>query len=150
MAPAFTSCWRFSSASGVRPARPHGRILELTRMRHVQQSPRSIPLYTHVPGLGQPRKWAQSTRSRNLGLVLFMRSEVRYAPDSVALNFDICRQHLADKGREPSKLHNKDLVVRCWTRQILVWGRHISRHLLLTARLPRAALAARCTSMSEL
>ena len=119
-------------------------------MRHVEQSSRGISLNTHVSGLGQPCKWAKSTRSRNLGFVLFVCSEVRYAPDSIALDFDICRQHLADQGWEPSELHNKDLVVRYRTRQILARSRSISIHLLLTARFPRAALAARCTSMSEL
>lgn len=41
-----------------------------------------------------------------------MRSEVCYAPDGIALDLNIWRQHLTDEGWQTSKLNDEDLVLR--------------------------------------
>lgn len=79
-----------------------------------------------------------------------MRSEVCNAPDSITLDLDVGRQHLTDEGRETSQLNDEDLVLRYTVRQSLGLQASVGSNLLLTARFPRAALAARCTSISEL
>jgi hypothetical protein len=73
---------------------------EDTRMCHVQESAGCIPLHSHVFRLCQPRQWSQSARLGNLCLVIFMCSEICYAADGVALNFDVWRVHLPYKRYE--------------------------------------------------
>lgn len=119
-------------------------------MCHVQESSCGISLHAHVPGLCQTREWAECAGFRDLRLVFFMRSEVRDAPDSITLDLNIGRQHLSDERRETSQLNDEDLVLRYEVCQSLRLHCCFGPNLLLTARFPRAALAARCTSISEL
>lgn len=75
-----------------------------------------------------------------------MCSQIRDASDGVALHLDIGRVHLLDQGRQSTESDYGDFVLSYKSQQALV---AISReYILLTARLPRAALAARCTSIS--
>lgn len=115
MAPALTSCWRFSSGKQgqIDFYELGGGTLAHTRMRHVQESSGSISLHAHVPGLCQTREWAEGARFRYLRLIFFMRSEVCNASDGITLNLNIGRQHLTDERRETSQLNDKNLVLRC-------------------------------------
>lgn len=107
-----------------------------------------------------------------------MGGEVGDAPDGVALDLDVGREHLADEGFESSELDDRELVLGCGadaTRERTVTRRRErigprsafvrpSRHPALfdpttasreraaplTAKLPRAALAALWTSTSWL
>lgn len=81
-------------------------------MCHVQESPCSISLHPHVPGLGQTCEWTKCAGFCNLSLVFFMGSEVCDASDSITLDFNIGRQHLTDERRQTSQLNDEDLVLR--------------------------------------
>lgn len=89
MAPALTSCWRFSSTRSVSPALFVCGANDLTGVCHVQKSTSGVSLNAHVSGLGQPRKWAKSTRPRNLGLILLVGCEVCDAAHCIALDLDV-------------------------------------------------------------
>lgn len=119
-------------------------------MRHVQESSCRVSLHAHIPGLCQTRKWAEGARFCYLRLIFFMRSEVCDAPYSITLNLNVGRQHLTDERRETSQLNDEDLVLRWEVLSVIVFTRLHGSNLLLTARFPSAALAARCTSISEL
>lgn len=80
-------------------------------MGHVEESASGIPLDPHILGLGQPRKWTESTRPCNFRLVILMCSQVGYAPDGIALDLDVGRQHLANQGRQPAELDDQDFVL---------------------------------------
>jgi len=68
-----------------------------TGVSHVQKSACGIPLNTHVIRPCHPRQWNQSTRFGDLGLIFVMSGKICDAPDSVALDFDIRAQHLANQ-----------------------------------------------------
>ncbi len=101
-------------------------------MCHVEQSTGRVALHTHVLGSSKTGERHQGARLCNLGLVVVVRGKVGDAADGVALHFDVGAEHLADQGFQTTELDDEQLV------------------LGLTARLPRAALAARCTSTSWL
>lgn len=71
-----------------------------------------------------------------------MCGEISDTTDCIALNLDIRAQHLADKGFQAAKLNNEELVVGLGVVRVC---RHdiATGYALLTARFPRAALAAR-------
>jgi hypothetical protein len=120
-------------------------------MRHVEQSTRRISLYPHISRLGEASKRSESAGTGNLGLVLFVRCKIGDASDSVALHLNIRRQHLSNERSQSTKLDNKDLVIGCSTSsQQLDEFIEVVANALLTARFPRAALAALCTSISGL
>lgn len=81
-----------------------------------------------------------------------MSREVGDATDGVTLHLNIGRVHLADQWVESAQLDDEDFVVCYVTCQYMVmgWGDGGVGMLPSTAKLPRAALAARCTSISVL
>lgn len=122
-------------------------------MRHVEQCSRGIPLNTHISRLGQPRQGTQRTRTSDLSLVLLVCRQVGDAANSIALYLHIRRHHLPDKRCQASELDNQDLVLGCSITLAQPSHQHPTPwkvSLLLTARLPKAALAALCTSISGL
>jgi hypothetical protein len=68
-----------------------------TGVSHVQKSACGISLNTHVIRPRHPRQRNQGTGFGNLGLIFIMSGKICYAPDSVALDFDIRAQHLANQ-----------------------------------------------------
>ena len=123
-------------------------------MCHVQQSTGCIALNAHVLRLGQSGQRAQGSRPCNLCLVLFMSRQVGDAPNRIALHFDVWRHHLANQGGQSSKQHDGNLILGYSPSASIHPTRPsphgwLLRYVLLTARFPRAALAALCTSMSE-
>lgn len=133
-----------------------------TRMCHVEQSPGSISLHPHILRFSKSGQRAQSARLGDLCLVLLMRRQVRDASDSVALDFDVGRAHLVDEGAQSPEGHDLDLVLGWVARRVSSFAPSICTGRAyvgiwdgfqaspLTARLPRAALAARWTSRSSL
>lgn len=120
-------------------------------MCHVQQCACCISLYPHVLGLRKTSQRAQSSRAGYLGLVVFMRSQVGDAADSVALYLHVRRHHLSYQRRKTSKSHDQDLILRYLVSiPAFIEYRIQKKNVLFTAKLPRAALAARCTSISGL
>jgi hypothetical protein len=81
-------------------------------MCHVEERTGGVALHSHVSRLCEPRQWAEGAGSCDLGFVLFVSSQVRYAADSVALHLDVRGEHLSDKRREATESHDKHLVVR--------------------------------------
>lgn len=120
-------------------------------MGHVQERASGIALDTHVFRLGQTDQGSKSTGAGNLGLVFFMGSQVGDTPDRIALNLNIGRYHLVNQRRQPSQGDNQHLVIGYMlsvtdaTRE-----KRDIKNGPLTARFPRAALAARWTSISGL
>ena len=141
-----------------------------TGVGHVEKCPRRVSLNAHIFGPGEPGQRTERSRSRDLGLVILVRGEVGDAADGVALHLDVGRHHLSDEGSQATQEDDGDFVLRCQAVSIvmledftIVKGDRGARAsppppgnrsggaiLLLTARLPKAALAARCTSMSGL
>jgi hypothetical protein len=80
-------------------------------MRHVEERSRCIPLNPHVFRLGKPRQGAQSSRAGDFGLVIFLRRQVRDTSNSIALDLDVGRHHLANEGVQPAELNNQDFIV---------------------------------------
>ncbi len=117
-------------------------------MGHVQQSPSSISLHPHILGLCQSCKRSQCSRPCDLCFIVLVGCQVGDATNRIALNLDVWRHHLADKRSEASKEYNSDLILG-YTRSDTIYTTRTANSLL-TARLPRAALAARCTSISGL
>jgi len=79
-----------------------------------------------------------------------MGSQICYTSNSVTLHLDIRTEHLANQRFQPSKLYDEQLVVG-YHREINEGSfREGIRSVLLTAKFPSAALAARCTSVSWL
>lgn len=77
-----------------------------------------------------------------------MSCQIGHATDGVTLDFDIGTQHLAYERFQPAKLDDEQFVVSCKSiNKVLV---KIAVSLLFTAKFPRAALAALCTSASWL
>jgi hypothetical protein len=76
-----------------------------------------------------------------------MSSQVRYTAYSIALNLDVWTEHLADERFKTAKFNNQQFVVgyKCGHDEEV---NSTPIYSLLTARLPNAALAARCTSVS--
>lgn len=114
-------------------------------MCHVQKGACRIPLHSHVSGLGQACEGAQRTRSRNFCLVVFVRSKIGDATDSIALDLHIGREHLADERGQSTELNNQDLILGCkiWSDNLVISSVLPTCDILLTARFPSAALAAR-------
>lgn len=81
-------------------------------MCHIEQSPRRIPLYTHILRFRQPRQRTQRARLRNPRLILLMRSQIRDTSHSITLDLDILRVHLLDQRHQAVELHDLDLVLR--------------------------------------
>ena len=79
-----------------------------------------------------------------------MRSEVGDAANGIALDLDVLGGHLSDQGSEAAKSDNGNLVFSCRKSGQILAGMAVHIYVLFTARLPRAALAALWTSMSEL
>lgn len=76
-----------------------------------------------------------------------MRGKVGHAADGIALYFDVRTKHLANERLETAELDNEQLILGCNMFNI----RDIMSERpnpLFTAKLPRAALAARWTSVS--
>lgn len=74
-----------------------------------------------------------------------MCGEVRYAPNGVALHFNIRAEHLTNEWLQSPESDDKQFVLGFARKQsILALLRYVyENHSLFTARLPRAALAAR-------
>lgn len=72
-------------------------------MSHIQQSPCSISLDTHVIRSCHASKRYESAGLGDLGLVLIVCGQVGYAPDSIALHFDVRAQHLTDQRLQSAK-----------------------------------------------
>jgi hypothetical protein len=119
-------------------------------MRHVQQSSCSISLYPHVFGFCQTSKRAQSSGSCYLRLIVLVCCQVRDATNRIALHLDVRRHHLANERCKSTEEYNGDLVFRCKQSETNRAANVKMLDLLLTARFPSAALAARCTSISGL
>ena len=79
-------------------------------MCHVQKRPCSISLHPHVLGTSESRQRTKGSRFGNLGFVFLVRGEVRYAPDSIALDLDVGGLHLSNQGGEPAIQHDGDFV----------------------------------------
>jgi len=81
-----------------------------------------------------------------------MSSQIRHTADSVALHFDIWTEHLANQGFQTTKFDDEKLVVGWKVNNGNQWDKYTKLvfYSLLTAKLPRAALAALCTSLSWL
>ncbi len=79
-----------------------------------------------------------------------MCGEISDTSDGVALYFDVGTEHLADERFKSTQLDNEQLILG-YLRIINLTGVKSYRvDALFTARFPRAALAARCTSVSWL
>lgn len=77
-----------------------------------------------------------------------MCSKIGDTSDGVTLHLYVGTEHLAYEGLEPAQLDNKQLI---FGLSRVISGTGIKCHglnLLFTAKFPRAALAARCTSVS--
>ena len=75
-----------------------------------------------------------------------MCSEIGDTSDSITLYLDVGAEHLANERLEPTQLDDKQLIFS-WRGLSAEKSRH-RLDLLFTAKFPRAALAARCTSVS--
>ena len=118
-------------------------------MRHIQQSPSSITLNPHILRFRQSGQRSEGSRPRNLRLVVLVGRQVGDASDGITLHLDVRRHHLTDQRRQSTQQDNRNFVLGCSFRQsrtLLACLR--LEYILLTARLPSAALAARCTSRS--
>jgi hypothetical protein len=115
-------------------------------MGHVEECSSCVPLHAHVFGFCQPCQGLQSSGPSYLRLVVLVRCEVCYAAYCVALNFDIGGIHLFDQRRKPAQCDNGNFVFRCGCQCYV--PAPCRMYILFTARLPNAALAARCTSIS--
>lgn len=82
-----------------------------TRMCHVEECSCCVPLNPHVLRLGKPCQGTQSSGPGDFGLVVFLRREVRDAPNSIALDLDVGRHHLANERGQPAELNDQDFVV---------------------------------------
>ena len=78
-----------------------------------------------------------------------MSRQVRHAANSIALDFDVWAQHLPDQGLQATEFDDEELVLSLKSMSAGVAEQRQSS-ILLTAKLPSAALAARCTSVSRL
>lgn len=77
-----------------------------------------------------------------------MCSEISDTSDGITLHLYVGTEHLAYERLEPAQLDNKQLVFGL-SRVISQTGiKCHGSNLLFTAKFPRAALAARCTSVS--
>lgn len=77
-----------------------------------------------------------------------MCSKIGDASDGITLHLYVGAKHLAYERLEPAQLDNKQLI---FGLSRVISRTEIKRHdldLLFTAKFPRAALAARCTSVS--
>lgn len=83
-----------------------------------------------------------------------MSCQVCDAADSVTLHLHIRTQHLSDERFQSAEFHNEKLIIRyknpTWHRSTPRRKANVDFDVLLTAKLPNAALAARCTSVSWL
>jgi hypothetical protein len=79
-----------------------------------------------------------------------VRSKVGNASNSVALHLDVGTEHLTNERLEPAQLDNKQLILGYpeLSNWMIIQSR--GKDPLFTAKFPRAALAARCTSVSWL
>ena len=80
---------------------------------------------------------------------LTMRSQIGHTTNGIALNFDVRAQHLADESLQTTKLDDEQLVLGYEVLSLLI-DQTYQLNSLFTAKLPRAALAARWTSVSWL
>lgn len=78
-----------------------------------------------------------------------MSGEVRDTANRIALHFNIWRHHLADERSQTTKYDDIYFVLGC-IRLVHASDFATTHNVLLTARFPSAALAARCTSISGL
>ena len=76
--------------------------------------------------------------------------EISDASDGIALHFDVGAEHLADERFQSTELDNEQLILRYIRIINLKDVKPYRVDALFTARFPRAALAARCTSVSWL
>jgi hypothetical protein len=80
-----------------------------------------------------------------------MCSEIGDTSNGITLNFYVGAQHLAYERLEPAQLDNKQLVFSLPPGSSAEQeSKNHGLNLLFTAKFPRAALAARCTSVSWL
>ena len=127
-------------------------------MCHVEQGTSCVALNSHVLRTSESCEGHKSTRFGDSGFVIIckpiesnvqdrgvmhtMRSEISDTANCVTLDLNIRAQHLADKGFQAAKLDYKELVVGLGVVRVCRHGM-AKGHVLLTARFPRAALAAR-------
>lgn len=76
--------------------------------------------------------------------------EICDTSDGVALHFDVGTKHLADERFQSTQFDNEQLILGYLRIINLTDVKPYRVNALFTARLPRAALAARCTSVSWL
>jgi hypothetical protein len=91
----------------------HQRWEGHTRMGHVEQRTGSVSLNPHVLGLCKSGQGSESSRSGNLGLVVFVRCQIGYASHGVTLDLDIGGHHLSDERGEATEPDNLNLVLGC-------------------------------------
>jgi hypothetical protein len=114
----------------------------LVGVGHVEQCTGSVPLNAHVFRLGEAGEGVKGAGASNTALVLVcsveksecrvqkgggeedartVGSQVGDASDGVALNLNVGRKHLTDKGLEAAELDDGELVLGC-LRQASVHG----------------------------
>ena len=81
-----------------------------------------------------------------------MGSQVCHTTNSIALHLHIWAKHLTDEGLEATKLDYEQFVIGFIPNPVsdISTLRRKRKDALFTAKFPRAALAARCTSVSRL
>jgi hypothetical protein len=135
-----------------------------TRMGHVQEGAGSISLNAHVLRTSEPGERDERAGLGDLCLVVVcatsapwaceerkahtVRRKVCDAANGVTLDLDVRAEHLPDERLQTAKLYDKKLVLGCGSRLSARDSENTTLDALFTARLPRAALAARWTSVS--
>ena len=79
-----------------------------------------------------------------------MSSQIGHASNCIALYFDVGTEHLPDQRLQTTELYYKEFVLGCYHGRLETVSDVAECDVLLTARFPRAALAARWTSVSWL
>jgi hypothetical protein len=77
-----------------------------------------------------------------------MCSEIGDTSDGITLHLYVGTKHLAYERLEPAQLDNEQLIFSLPRVISRIGIKNHSLNLLFTAKFPRAALAARCTSVS--
>lgn len=80
---------------------------------HVEQSYSCVSSHQQVSGFGQPRQWADCTRSGDFIHDLLLCSQICDASGGVALKFKIWRQHQSDQRIKATALDNEEFVTDC-------------------------------------
>ena len=117
-------------------------------MCHVKKRASRVPLHAHVLRSSEASEGYESARLGNLSLILVVRSQICDATDGIALYLDIRGQHLTNEWFKAAKSDDEKFVIGCCALASVYQSGE--RHSLLTARLPRAAEEALCTSVSWL